>query len=53
MGENKKALADCESILEISPNNKLILEMKKAIIKELKEEDKPSKQMQSPKILLT
>jgi len=52
IGENQKALADCESILKISPTNKFILEMKKAIIKELKEQGTPSKQMKSPKILL-
>ena len=53
IGENKKALADCKSILKISPNNKFILEMKKALIKELKEQQKPSKQIKNPKVFLT
>ncbi len=53
IGENQKALTDCESILKISPSNKFILEMKQAIIKELKEQGKYSKQMKSQKIFLT
>ncbi len=51
IGENKKALADCESILKLSPNNKLILEFKKRLIKELKEEG--SKRTKTSKIFLT
>ena len=38
IGENKKALADCETILKMSPENKLISEIKKSLIKKLKEE---------------
>ncbi len=53
IGEHEKALADCESILRISPSSKFILKMKKAITKELKTQNKPSSQVQRPKILLT
>lgn len=53
IGENQKALSDCKSILKILPNNKFILETRKAIIKELKKQDKPSKQIETPKIFLT
>ncbi len=40
IGEDKKALADCESILKISPANKLVLEYKKALTEKLKEQNK-------------
>ena len=56
IGENKKALADCETILKISPKNSLILEFKKILtntLKEEKEQQKCSKQMNTPKIFLT
>ena len=36
IGEDKKALADCETILQISPENKLILEFKKVLTEKLK-----------------
>ncbi len=42
IGENKKALADCETILKMSPENKLISEIKKSLIKKLKEEQRHS-----------
>lgn len=35
IGEDKKALADCEIILKLSPGNKFILEIKKVLIKKL------------------
>lgn len=35
IGEDKKALADCEIILKLSPENKFILEIKKVLIKKL------------------
>ena len=35
--ENKKALADCETILKISPKNKIIKEMAEMLIKKLNE----------------
>ena len=53
IGEDKKALADCETILKMSPKNKLVSEFKKVLIKELKEENKSSKQLKFPKIFLT
>ena len=53
IGENKKALSDCETILKMSPNNRLILKFKKTLIKELKEQNKSSKQLKFPKIFLT
>ena len=53
ISEDKKALADCETILKMSPNNRLILELKKTLIKELKEQYKSSKQLKFPKIFLT
>ena len=42
IGENKKALADCKTILKMSPENKLISEIKKSLIKKLKEEQRHS-----------
>ena len=36
IGEDKKALADCETILKKEPQNEFILEMKKALDKKLK-----------------
>ena len=51
IGENKKALADCENILKISPGNKLVLEFKKILIKEL-EGKNLAKGMSTPKIFL-
>ena len=51
IGENKKALSDCETILKISPNNKLVLEFKKILIKELKGKNL-AKGMSTPKIFL-
>ena len=35
IGEDKKALADCEIILKLSPENEFILEIKKVLIKKL------------------
>lgn len=52
IGENKKALSDCETILKISPNNKLVLEFKKILTKELKKK-KLDKEMKTKKIFLT
>ena len=42
IGENKKALADCETILKMSPENKFILKIKEALHKKLKDEQKDS-----------
>ena len=56
VGEKDKALDDCESILKISPSNKLVLEFKKTLIKELKEEkeqEKRAKEITPQKIFLT
>ena len=36
VGENEKALSDCETILKLSPKNKFFLEIKEALIKKLK-----------------
>lgn len=52
MGENRKALEDCNSILKISPDNKFVLGMKLGIIKKL-EEEKHGKRNNPPKILFT
>jgi len=49
MGENQKALTDCNSILKMSPNNKFILYLKKEIIKELKEQERRAKQKNLPR----
>lgn len=35
IGEDKKALADCDNILKLSPENKFILEIKKVLTKKL------------------
>ena len=40
IGEDKKALEDCETILKISPANKLILGFKKALTEKLKPQQK-------------
>lgn len=37
IGENKKALADCETILKKEPQNEFILEMKKILDRKLKD----------------
>ena len=52
IGEDRKALADCETILKISPNNNLVLEFKKELIKKLKARQKRSKKMKTPKVFL-
>ena len=36
IGEDKKALADCETILKISPKNKFVLDIKKFLTEKLK-----------------
>ncbi len=51
--ENEKALADCETVLKICPNNKFILRIKKSLIKEMKERNKSPQKAKSPKIFLT
>ena len=40
IGENRKALADCESILKISPKNNFILGIKKTLTEILEEKQK-------------
>ena len=40
IGENKKALADCETILKMEPENKFILGVKEVLDKKLKDEQK-------------
>ena len=52
IGEDRKALADCETILKISPNNNLVLEFKKELIKKLKARQKRSKKLKTPKVFL-
>ena len=47
IGENRKALADCESILKISPKNNFILGIKETLTEILKEK---RKQPETPKI---
>ncbi len=42
IGENKKALEDCETILKMEPENKFILKIKEALHKKLKDEQKDS-----------
>ena len=42
IGENKKALEDCETILKMEPENKFILKIKEALYKKLKDEQKDS-----------
>ena len=51
MGENKKALADCEIILKHYPESKYFLEFKKALIKDISAEER-AKRMKIPKIFL-
>ena len=41
-----------ETILKISPNNNLVLEFKKELIKKLKARQKRSKKMKTPKVFL-
>lgn len=53
VGKDKKALADCETILKISPENNLVLEFKKELIKKLKAQQKRSKRIKMPKVFLT
>ena len=42
MTDEEKALADCETILKMEPENRFILEIKKSLIKKLKEEQRHS-----------
>lgn len=53
IGEDKKALADCESILKISPDNKFVLGIKEVITKKLKAKEKQGKQEDQTNIFLT
>ncbi len=52
MCEYKKALADCETVLKISLKNKLIAELKKALVKNLKRQEILGKQNRTPKVFL-
>ena len=53
IGEDRKALADCETILQLYPDNNLVLEFKRELIKKLKAQQKRSKKMKTPKVFLT
>ena len=52
-GEDKKALADCNSILKICPNIRFILEMKKVLIKEIAKKQARNKRAKIPPLLRT
>ena len=47
IGEDRKALADCESILKISPENQFISETKRILTKKLKEQQNRSKRIKT------
>ena len=51
IGENKKALADCETVLKNAPENEFFAELKEILIKKLKEEE-TRKRYKPPKIFL-
>ena len=51
-GKNEKALADCERILKISPENKLILEFKKVLTEKLKAKQNHTKGRKTPPVFL-
>ncbi len=53
IGENKKALADCEIVLKSSPNNKFFSELKEILVKKIQEEKIQGKRNDSPKVFLT
>ncbi len=51
IGENKKALADCEVVLKNAPENEFFAELKEILIKKLKEEE-TRKRYKPPKVFL-
>ncbi len=51
IGEDKKALADCETILKMSPKNKFILKLKKALEKKIKDQQSRIKRKINPVFL--
>ena len=53
IGKDNKALSDCETILQLSPDNNLVSAFKKELIKKLKARQKRSKRMKTPKVFLT
>ena len=53
IGENQKALADCENILKMFPGNKLVLKIKETAIEELKNKQKRNEKMKTPKVFRT
>ena len=50
IGKDEKALADCETILHISPENKLVLEYKKVLTEKLKVQENNSKRQKIPPV---
>lgn len=50
MEEDKKALADCETVLKLSPENKLTLEFKKVLTEKLKAEQNNNKRTKVPPV---
>ena len=50
IGEDKKALADCETFLKMFPENKLILEYKKVLTEKLKAEQNNIKRPKTPPV---
>ena len=50
IGEDKKALADCETILKISPKNKFVLEIKKLLTEKLKTRQAHTKRIKTPPV---
>ena len=52
IGEDKKALADCETILKISPKNKLALEYKKVLTEKLTALQNNNKEPKTPPVFL-
>ena len=50
IGEDKKALSDCETILKFSPENNLILEYKKALTEKLKARQNNIKRPKTPPV---
>ena len=51
IGEDKKALEDCETILKMSPKNKFILKIKKALEKKIKDQQSRIKRKINPVFL--
>ena len=48
IGEDKKALADCETILKISPKNKFVLDIKKFLTEKLKTRQARTTRIKTP-----